>query len=116
MKKIVFAFILTICSSVAAIGQDTQQPRYLSICQQAENVYNAEGAEKAVKFLTDNQNYFDENNALEVFIWYYLSATYAQFGNLYKQSLPLLEKCVAMIENEGASFYTRNNEQELRVY
>lgn len=116
MKKIVFAFILIICSSVAAIGQDTQQPRYLSICQQAENVYNAEGAEKAVKFLTDNQNYFDENNALEVFIWYYLSATYAQFGNLYKQSLPLLEKCVAMIENEGASFYTRNNAQFLRVY
>ena len=85
MKKIVFAFILIICSSVAVIGQDTQQPRYLSICKQAENVYNAEGAEKAVKFLTDNQNYFDENNALEVFIWYYLSATYAQFGSLYKQ-------------------------------
>lgn len=116
MKKIVFAFILTICSSVAAIGQDTQQPRYLSICQQAEKVYNAEGAEKAVKFLADNQNYFDENNALEVFFWYYLSATYAQFGNLYKQSLPLLEKCVAMIDNEGASFYTRNNAQFLRVY
>ena len=89
MKKIVFAFILIICSSVAAIGQDTQQPRYLSICQQAENVYNAEGAEKAVKFLADNKNYFDENNALEVFIWYYLSATYAQFGNLYKQSLTI---------------------------
>jgi hypothetical protein len=51
MKKIVFAFILTICSSVTAIGQDTQQPRYLSICQQAEKVYNAEGAGKAVKFL-----------------------------------------------------------------
>lgn len=116
MKKIVFAFILTICSSVAAIGQDTQQPRYLSICQQAEKVYNTEGAEKAVKFLADNQNYFDENNALEVFFWYYLSATYAQLGNLYKQSLPLLEKCVAMIDNEGASFYTRNNAQFLRVY
>lgn len=116
MKKIVFAFILTICSSVAAIGQDTQQPRYLSICQQAEKVYNTEGAEKAVKFLADNQNYFDENNALEVFFWYYLSATYAQSGNLYKQSLPLLEKCVAMIDNEGASFYTRNNAQFLRVY
>ena len=116
MKKIVFAFILIICSSVAAIGQDTQQPRYLSICQQAENVYNAEGAEKAVKFLADNKNYFDENNALEVFFWYYLSATYAQLGNLYKQSLPLLEKCVAMIDNEGTSFYTRNNAQFLRVY
>lgn len=116
MKKIVFAFILTICSSVAAIGQDTLQPRYLSICQQAEKVYNAEGAEKAVKFLADNQNYFDENNALEVFFWYYLSAKYAQLGNLYKQSLPLLEKCVAMIDNEGASFYTRNNAQFLRVY
>lgn len=116
MKKIVFAFILTICSSVAAIGQAPQQPRYLSICQQAEKVYNAEGAEKAVKFLADNQNYFDENNVLEVFFWYYLSATYAQFGNLYKQSLPLLEKCVAMIDNEGASFYTSNNAQFLRVY
>lgn len=116
MKKIAFAFILIVYSSVAAIGQNTQQPQFIEICQQAKKVFNTEGAEKAVKFLADKQNCFDENNAQEVFIWYYFSATYAHFGNLYKQSLPLLEKCVAMIDNEGANFFTRNNEQFLVVY
>ena len=68
MKKIVLAFILIVCSSVSAIGQETQQPRYLEICQQADKVYDVEGAEKAVKFLADNQNSFDENSALEVLL------------------------------------------------
>lgn len=102
--------------SAYALGQEQAKPLYMKICNQSEHIFSTEGAEKALNYMKENQSQFDENNELEVFYWYYVSSVYAQLGELYDISLPLLEKTISIIDKEKDIFFTKENAQFLRVY
>lgn len=115
MKSILF-FVLLFLTLSNSYSQETEQPQYIQICQQAERIYMTDGAAKVLKFLEEKKHFFNECDDAERFIWHYATALYAYSDKLYKRALPHLDECIKLLDNEGDSFYVKDNAPFLRVY